>query len=108
MLWPCQRHRSSSYYIELQTEISTKIKKLTEIHSDIATRYAEIMVKVDYVNVSPPVARLSQSMGMPQPRSKYQPNPTFLEQGSNKDGSKPWYTTASDLMSKSDITIITE
>ena len=66
------------------------------------------MCKVDYVNVSPPVARLSQSMGMPQPRSKYQPNPTFLEQGSNKDRSNPWYTTASDLMSESDITIITE
>ena len=66
------------------------------------------MVKVDYVNVSPPVARLSQSTGMLQPRSKYQPNPTFLEQGSNKDRSKPWYTTVSDLMSESDITIITE
>ena len=94
--------------MKLQTEISTKITKLTEIHSDIATQYAEIMVKVDYVNVSPLVARLSQSMGMPQPRSKYQPNPTFLEQGSNKDRSNPWYTTASDLMSESDITIITE
>ena len=103
-----QTCKVSSYYIELQTEISTKIKKLTEIHSDIATRYAEIMVKVDYVNVSPPVARLSQSTGMLQPRSKYQPNPTFLEQGSNKDRSKPWYTTASDLMSESDITMITE
>ena len=66
------------------------------------------MVKVDYVNVSPPVARLSQSIGMLQPRSKNQPNPTFLEQGSNKDRSNPWYTTVSDLMSESDITIITE
>ena len=45
---------------------------------------------------------------MPQPRSKYQPNPTFLEQGSNKDRNKPWYTTASEFMSKSNITIITE
>ena len=86
--------------MKLQTGISTKITKLTEIHSDIATQYAEIMVKVDYVNVSPLVARLSQSMGMPQPRSKYQPNPTFLEQGSNKARSNPWYTTASDLMSE--------
>ena len=95
-----QTHKVSSYFMKLQTEISTKITKLTKIHSDIATRYAEIMVEVDYVNVSPPVARLSQSMGMPQPRSKYQPNPTFLEQGSNKDRSNPWYTTASDLMSE--------
>ena len=95
-----QTHKVSSYFMKLQTEISTKITKLTKIHSDIATRYAEIMVEVDYVNVSPPVARLSQSMGMPQPRSKYQPNPTFLEQGSNKDRSNPW--------SESDITIITE
>ena len=94
--------------MELQTEISAKITKLTEIHSNIATRYAEIMIKVDYVDVSLPVARHSQSTGMPQHRSKYQPNPTFLEQGSNKDRSKPWYTTASDLMSESDITIITE
>ena len=66
------------------------------------------MIKVDYVDVSPPVARPSQSTGMPQPRSKYQPNPTFLEQGSNKDRIKPWYTTASDLMSELDVTIITE
>ena len=95
-----QTRKVSSYFMKLQTEISTKITKLTKIHSDIATRYAEIMVEVDYVNVSPPVARLSQSMGMPQPRSKYQPNPTFLEQGSNKDRSNPW--------SESDITIITE
>ena len=94
--------------MELQTEIYTKIAKLTEIHSNIATRYAEIMCKVDYVDISPLVARPSLSTAMPQPRSKYQPNPTFLEQGSNKDRNKPWYTTASDLMSESDITIITE
>ena len=49
-----------------------------------------------------------RDLAMPQSRSKYQPNPTFLEQGSNKDRNKPWYTTTSDLMSESDITIITE
>ena len=89
-------------------EISTKIAKLTGIHSNIASRYAEIMCKVDYVDFSPPVVRPSLSTAMPQSRSKYQPNPTFLEQGSNKDRNKPWYTTASDLMSESDITIIIE
>ena len=94
--------------MELQTEITTKITKLTDIHSNITTRYTQIMIKVDYVDVSPLVARPSQSTGMPQPRSKYQPNPTFLEQGSNKDRSKPWHTTVSDLMSESDMTIIME
>ena len=74
-----QSRRVSSYFMELQTEIFTKIAKLTEIHSNIATRYAGIMCKVDYVDVSPPVVRPSQSTGMPQPRAKYQPNPTFLE-----------------------------
>ena len=68
-----QTRKVSSYFMELQMEISTKIAKLTEILSDIASRYTEIMCKVDYVNISPPVARLSQSLGMPQPRSKYQP-----------------------------------
>ena len=60
---------------------STNIAKLTEIHSDIATQYAGIMCKVDYVDVTPPVARPSQSTAIPPSRSKYQPNPTFLEQG---------------------------
>ena len=60
-----QSRKVSLYYMELQTEITTKITKLTEIHSNIATRYAQIMIKVDYVDVSPPVARPSQSTGMP-------------------------------------------
>ena len=103
-----QTHKVGLYYTDLQAEITAKITKLTDIHNDIATRYALIMVKVDYVGVSPLVARPSQSTGMPQPKTKYQPNPTFLEQGGNKDRNKPWYTTASDLMSESDVTIITE
>ena len=45
-----QSCKVSMYYMELQTEISAKITKLTEIHSDIATQYAEIIIKVDYVN----------------------------------------------------------
>ena len=40
--------------------------------------------------------------------NKYSPNSTFLEQGGNKDRAKPWFSTASDFMSESDITIIQE
>ena len=66
------------------------------------------MCKVDYVNLPSPGMRPSMITIIPQSRSKYQPNPKFFEQGSNKDRSKPWYTTTSSLMSESDITIITE
>ena len=89
-------------------EVATKITKLTDIDNNIATRYAGIMCKIDYANLPAPTAKPNQGTTMPPSRSKYQPNPTFLEQGSNKDRSKPWYTTMSDLMSESDITIITE
>ena len=103
-----QTRKVDLYYTELQAEITAKITRLTDIHSDIATRYALIMIKVDYVNVTPLVTRPSQSIGVPQPKTKYQPNPTFLEHGGNKDRTKPWYTTASDLMSESNVTIISE
>ena len=103
-----QTRKANLYYADLQAEITAKITKLTDIHSDIAKGYTMIMIKVDYVDVSPPAARSNQSMGVPQPKTKYQPNPTFLEQGGNKDRAKPWYTTASDLMSESDVTIISE
>ena len=70
-----QSRKVSSYFIEHQTDISTKIAKLTEIHSDIATQYTGIMCKVDYVNVTPLVARPSLSTAMPQPRIKYPAQP---------------------------------
>ena len=89
-------------------EVATKITKLTDINNNIATRYARIMCKIDYANLAAPTAKPNQGTAMPPSRSKYQPNPTFLEQGGNKDRNKPWYTTVSDLMSESDNTIITE
>ena len=67
------------YYADLQAEITTKITRLTDIHSDIAKRYARIMIKVDYADAAPAAARPSQSAGAPQPKTKYLPQPTFLE-----------------------------
>ena len=84
-----QTRKANLYYADLQAEITAKITKLTDIHSDIAKRYAMIMIKVDYVNITPLAARSNQSTGLPQPKTKYQPNPTFLEQGGNKDRIKP-------------------
>ena len=103
-----QTRKGNIYFTDLQAQITTRITRLTDIHSNIAKRYARIMIKVDYANVAPAAARPSQSTGAPQPKTKYQPQPTFLEQGGNKDRARPWYTTASDLMSESDVTIISE
>ena len=103
-----QTRKINLYYADLQAEITTKITRLTDIHSDIAKRYARIMIKVDYADVAPAAARPSQSTGAPQPKTKYLPQPTFLEQGGNKDRARPWYTTASDLMSESDVMVISE
>ena len=89
-------------------EVATKITKLTDINNNIATRYAGIMCKIDYATLAALTAKPNQGTTMPPSRSKYQPNLTFLEQGGNKDRNKPWYTTARNLMSESDITIITE
>ena len=103
-----QSRRVSAYFMELQMEVSNKIAKLTDINNDIATRYVRIMCKIDYADLAVPTVRPNQGAAVQPSRSKYQPNPTFLEQGGNKGRTQPWYTTASDLMTKSDITIITE
>ena len=66
------------------------------------------MYKIDYTNLPVPTVKPSQTGAVQPSRNKYSPNPTFLEQGGNKGRSQPWYTTASDLMSESDITIIQE
>ena len=84
-----QTRKVHLYYTYLQADITAKIMRLTDIHRDITTRYALIMIKVDYVDVTPLVTRPSQSTGVPQPKTKYQPNPTFLEHGGNKDRTKP-------------------
>ena len=73
----------------LQMEVATKITKLTDINNNIATRYAGIMCKIDYANLAAPTAKPNQGTSMLSSRSKYQPNPTFLEQGVNKDRNKP-------------------
>ena len=103
-----QKRKVNLYYADLQAEITTNITRLTDIHSDIAKRYTKIMIKVDFADVAPAAASSSQSIGAFQPKTRYLPQPTFLEQGGNKDRARPWYTTASDLMSESDVTIITE
>ena len=103
-----QSRKIDTYFMELQMEVSIKIAKLTDIDTDIGNRYARIMYKVDFSDLLIPTARPSQA-GTAQPsRNKYSPNPTFLEQGGNKGRSQPWYTTASNLMIESDITIIQE
>ena len=94
--------------MELQMEVSIKIGKLQDIDASIGSRYASIIQKVDYADLPIPAARPMQATAVQPSRNKYSPNPTFLEQGGNKDRTKPWYTTASDLMTKSDITIIQE
>ena len=58
-----QTRKVNMYYTDLQAEITTRITRLTDIHSDIAKRYAWIMIKVDYADVAPAAARPSQSIG---------------------------------------------
>ena len=60
-----QTRKINLYYADLQAEITTKITRLTDIHSDIAKRYARIMIKVDYADVAPAAARPSYSTGTP-------------------------------------------
>ena len=67
-----------------------------------------IISRVEFADLLIPVARPAQVAAQQPSCNKYSPNPTFLEQGGNKDRAKPWYTTASDIMSESDITIIQE
>ena len=86
--------------------VSAKIAKLTGINNNIASRYAGIMYKVDFSDLPIPTTRQSQT-GTAQPsRSKYIPNPAFLEQGGNKGRAQLWYNTANNIMTISDITII--
>ena len=96
------------YYTDLQAEITTNITRLTDIHTDITKRFTRIMIKVDFADFAPTASRTNQSTGAPQPKTRYLPQSTFLEQGGNKDRARPWYTIASDLMSETDVTIITE
>ena len=103
-----QERRISTYFMELQVEISTKIGRLSELNEDIGIRYTRIMSRVDYTGMPTSAARPNQPTIAQPSRTKYSPNPTFLEQGGNKDRAKPWYTTASDMMTESDITIIQE
>ena len=94
--------------MELQMEVSNKIGKLASINSEIGSKYARIMKKADFVNLPVPAARQGQA-GPAQPScGRYNPNPTFLEQGANKNRQQPWYNTASNQMTVSDITIIEE
>ena len=76
--------------MELQMEVSMKIGKLTDIDNDIATRYANIMYKVDFSDLPIPMARPSQAATAQPSHNKYSPNPTFLEQGGNKGRTQPW------------------
>ena len=103
-----QERRISTYFMELQVEISTKIGRLSELNKDIGIRYTRIMTRVDYTGVPTSAARPNQPTMAQPSRTKFSPNPTFMEQGGNKDRAKPWYTTASDMMMESDITIIQE
>ena len=80
-----QTRKVNLYYTDLQAEITTRITRLTDIHSNIAKLYARIMIKVDYADVAPAAARPSQRTGASQPKTKYQPQTTFLEQGGNKE-----------------------
>ena len=103
-----QECRINTYFMELQIEISTKIGKLSEIDEGIGSRYTRIMHRVDFTDMPISATRPNQPTTAQPSRNKYSPNPTFLEQGGNKDRARPWYTTASDLMTETDITIIQE
>ena len=105
---PHQERRINTYFMELQIEVSMKIGKLTEIDKGIGRRYTRVMHRVDFADMPVSMARPSQPTMAQPSRNKYSPNPTFLEQGGNKDRAKPWYTTARDLMTESDIMIIQE
>ena len=94
--------------MELQVEVSIKIGKLMDIDASIGRRYASIIQNVDFADLPIPTGKPTQATTTQPSHNKYSPNPTFLEQGGNKDRTKPWYTTASDLMTESDITIIQE
>ena len=102
-----QKCKINLYYSDLQAEITASITRLTDIHTDIAKRFIRIMIKVDFADFATAAARPSQSTGASQPKTRYLPQSTFLEQGGNKDRTRPWYTIASDLMSETDLTIIT-
>ena len=89
-------------------EVYNKISKLAGIDSDIGSRYARILNEVNFFDLPVPAARQGQA-GPAQPsHGRYNPNPTFLEQGANKNRQQPWYTTASNQMTVLDITIIEE
>ena len=103
-----QERRINTYFMELQVEVSVKIGKLQEIDAGIGSRYATTISRVEFADLLIPAARPAQVATQQPSRNKYSPNPTFLEQGGNKERAKPWYTTASDIMSESDITIIKE
>ena len=71
--------------MELQVEVSIKIGKLTDIDEGIGRRYASVMQKVDFAALPISTMRPNQPAAAQPSRNKYSPNPTFLEQGGNKD-----------------------
>ena len=103
-----QVHNVNAYFIELQMELSNKIGKLAGIDSKICSKYARIIKKVESVDLQVTATKQGQA-GPAQPsRGRYNHNPTFLEQGANKNRQQPWYTTASNQMPELDITILEE
>ena len=86
-------------------KVSNKISMLASIDTEIGSQYARIMNKVDFVNFTNPAAVQGQAGPAQQPRGqRYNPNMLFLDQNRQK----PWYTTASNQISVSDITFIEE
>ena len=84
-----QERRVNTYFMELQVEVSIKIGKLTDIDEGIGKRYASIMQKVDFADLPILTTRSNQPTTAQPSRNEYSPNPTFLEQGGNKDRTKP-------------------
>ena len=91
--------------MELQLEVAQKIAKLTDFQNELNDKYHRIVMKTDYADLSGPSTLQGPPGNLPPTRNhRYAPNTTFIPQ----DHKKPWYTTASDQLTDTDITIISE
>ena len=76
---------------------------MSVLQSEINCRYLRVMAKRNFVDFTSPAVVQGQAGPAPPPQGHcYNLNPLFLDQTRQK----PWFTTASNQISVSDITVV--
>ena len=100
-----EKEKVSSYFVELQLEVTEKVKELRRFQDALNACCTAVHIKIGYADLSGPTMSQGPSNGGAIPRNhRYAPIHNFLP--SERD--KPWYTTASDFVTDKDFSTILE